>query len=137
MEKLLNYLRTGKSKKLSFGNFTSLEKMKAELNAEGNLYYCKAHNEITRLEKDSQFLYESVPGTVCTDFGYEDDGMLVFDVEGYKATNITLGLEEDNLYVVKIDGVELGTIKANMSGKINFEVELIEGKKIKVTVNKI
>ena len=49
---------------LSFGDFSQQEKQKkSDFKHEGDLYKVKSFNEITRLEKNGAFVYESVPGT--------------------------------------------------------------------------
>ena len=45
---------------------------------------------------------------------------------GNGGTQVTLELEPGFHYSVYVDDVNLGKIKANLSGKINFSVELSE-----------
>ena len=52
---------------LSFGNFELNEKGKlSDFKYEGDLYKIKTFKEITKLEKNGMFVYESVPGTTVT-----------------------------------------------------------------------
>ena len=54
--------------KLSFGNFDLDSKQKrSDFPFEGDLYKVKTFKEITKLERNGMFVYESVPGTVVTD----------------------------------------------------------------------
>jgi hypothetical protein len=57
-----------------------------------------------------------------------------FGVEGVQDAQITLGVEEDTKYQVLLDGVNVGDIETNISGKLTFGVELTEGKAIDVKV---
>ena len=44
--------------------------------------------------------------------------------EGVDDTQITLELESGVSYKIYVDDVNIGKMKANLSGKINFSVEL-------------
>ena len=39
-------------------------------------------------------------------------------------TQITVGLEEDTVYKVYVNGANVGEMKTNLSGKLNLSVEL-------------
>ena len=77
------------------------------------------------------FVYESVPGTVAEHFKVTDDS-IEFEVEGDKDAQITVQLENDTDYEVYVDGVAVGSMKTNMSGKLSVSVELEEGTSVKV-----
>ena len=77
----------------------------------------------------------SPPGTSVTDFKKDDKGVAFF-VEGSEDAQLTLGLAEDTEYSVLVDGNEVGKMKTNLSGKLNFSVELAEGKEVKVEVTR-
>lgn len=108
---------------LSFGNYKLNEKTKVEDFAyEGDIYKVKTFNEITKLERNGSFVYESVPGTNVEDFkiiGQE----LTFAVQGFEDTQVTLELEPNNKYKVFINDINVGTIKTNLGGKIVLNVE--------------
>ena len=54
---------------LSFGNYLLQTKTKkSDFEYEGDLYKVKTFQEITKLEKNGIFVYESVPGSTVTDF---------------------------------------------------------------------
>ena len=54
---------------LSFGNYELAEKAKrSDYEHEGDLYKVKTFAEITKLEKNGMFVYESVPGTAVHHF---------------------------------------------------------------------
>ena len=62
-------IRTEDNDSLSFGNYELKEKAKLggyEFN--GDIYKVKTHSEITKLERNDMFVYESVPGTAVTGF---------------------------------------------------------------------
>ncbi len=112
---------------ISFGNHTLGEKSKVEdFDAFGNLYKVKTFSELTKLERDGMFVYESEPGTSVNNFEVNPDGVS-FNVCGDKDAMITIGLKEDAEYNVYVDGRDIGKIKTNLGGKLSISVEL-EGK---------
>ena len=113
--------------KLSFGNFDLDSKQKrSDFPFEGDLYKVKTFKEITKLERNGSFVYESVPGTAVEHFSAKHDGV-EFTVSGDKDAQITIQLEDDTEYEVYVDGVAVGGMKTNMSGKLVVSVELSEG----------
>lgn len=121
---------------LSFGNYLLDSKTKkSDFEYEGDLYKVKTFSEITKLEKNGLFVYESVPGSTVSD--YADDGNVVsFFVEAAKDLGFTLELEPSQEYKVMLDDVDLGTMKTNLGGKLNVSIELDEGRKAAVKVIK-
>ena len=95
----------------------------------------KTFKEITKLERNGSFVYESVPGTAVMNFKAADTG-LSFTVEGSDDAQITVELEEGASYNVTINGVSEGTMATNMGGKIVLSVSLEEGKSVSVEVVK-
>ena len=62
-------LRSESDGSLSFGNYDLSTKTKRkDFEHQGDVYYVKTFSEITRLEKNGSFLYESVPGTAVEHF---------------------------------------------------------------------
>ena len=109
-------------------------KSKAEdFEHDGDLYKVKTFKEITKLERNGMFVYESVPGTAVTDFSVKDTEVS-FKVEGTEDAQITIQLEDDMEYEVFEDGAAIGGMKTNMSGKLSLSVELSEGKAVEVKV---
>ena len=90
---------------------------------EGDLLKVKTYNEITKLEKNGLFLYESVPGTSVLNFVEREDGV-AFIVEGDEDAQITVGLADDKAYEVFVDGESRGAIKTGLGGKLSLSVEL-------------
>ena len=127
-------IRTEENGSISFGNYTLTEKSKVEdFEHDGDLYKVKTYNEITKLERNGLFVYESVPGTTVNNFTVKDTSV-TFSVEGNKDAQITVQLEDDMEYEVFEDGVAVGGMKTNMSGKLSLSVELGEGSSIAVKI---
>ncbi|MCI8866383.1 MAG: endosialidase [Lachnospiraceae bacterium] len=121
---------------ISFGNHKLSVKSKLQdFEHDGDYYKVKTFYEITKLERNGMFVYESVPGTAVGHFGVTDDGV-EFMVEGDKDAQITLQLEEDTDYEVYVDGVVAGAMKTNRSGKLIVGVELNQGEASQVKVVK-
>ena len=95
----------------------------------------KTYNEITKLEKNGSFVYESVPGTAVNHFKATDDSVS-FKVEGTEDAQITLELEEGSEYEITIDGESAGKMATNMGGKLVLSVEFEAGKEVSVNVVK-
>ena len=109
---------------LSFGNYDLNEKAKKEdYECAGNLYKVKTFKEITKLERDGMFVYESVPGTSVHDFRATAEGVS-FTVCGPEDAQITVGVKEDTEYEISVGGKSTGRVKSNLGGKLNLSVEL-------------
>lgn len=109
---------------LSFGDYTLGEKTKKEgFEFEGNLYKVKTFQEITKLEKNGVFVYESVPGTAVENFKATDQ-VVTFQVSGTKNAQITLGMEPESEYVVYMNDINVGDMTTNISGKLSISAEL-------------
>ena len=109
---------------LSFGNFALATKTKKDgFQYQGDSYKIKTFREITKLERNGMFVYESVPGTVVHDFRATDKAVN-FVVEGEEDSQITLELEAEKEYKIHIDKVYVGKMKTNLGGKLNLSVEL-------------
>ena len=129
-------VRTEESGAISFGNYKLGAKAKVE-NYEhgGDLYKVKTYKELTKLEKNGMFAYESQPGTGVLDFVETEDGV-TFTVEADEDAQITVGLKEDTGYDVTVDNVNIGTMKTNLSGKLSISIELANAGEIAVKIVK-
>ena len=129
-------VRTEESGAISFGNYKLGAKAKVE-NYEhgGDLYKVKTYKELTKLEKNGMFAYESQPGTGVLDFVETEDGV-TFTVEADEDAQITVGLKEDTEYDVTVDNVNIGTMKTNLSGKLSISIELANAGEIAVKIVK-
>ena len=109
---------------LSFGDYTLNAKKKvSDFEFHGDMYKVKTYRDITKLEKNELFVYESVPGTSVFDFE-ETDVRTEFEVEGFEDTQITLELEAEQEYEVCVDDVNIGRMTTNLGGKLVLSVEL-------------
>lgn len=121
---------------ISFGNHLLENKAKVEdFEYCGDLYKVKTYKEMTRLERNGMFAYESVPGTSVLNFSETANGVS-FKAEGAEDAQIILGLEEDTEYEVLIDDKSIGKMKTNLGGKMNISVELGAGKEVDIKVTR-
>lgn len=121
---------------LSFGNYELDSKTKLDgFDFKGDKYKIKTFREITKLEKNGSFVYESVPGTVVHGFQAAAD-IVEFEVEGLEDSQITLELEAGQEYLTIIDGNSAGAVKTNLGGKLNFSVELNPGQVSRIKIEK-
>ncbi len=122
---------------LSFGDYTLDKKTKLEgFKHQGDIYKVKTFKEITRLEKNDTFLYESTPGTAVYDLKYTDNGA-EFSLESFEDAQLTLDLKEDAEYEIEADKEVIGMMKTNMSGKLSFGLEIEDGKPVHVVVRQV
>lgn len=136
MSAVKEIIRTESNGALSFGDYTLDSKTKVEDYAVGaNLYKVKTYKELTKLERDGLFVYESEPGTAVTDFAAIDDGV-TFTVSGDKDAMITVGLAEDTEYNVTVGDKTVGVIKTNLGGKLSISVELEQKGEVAVVIRK-
>ena len=121
---------------ISFGDYTLGAKAKLDnYDFNGDKYKVKTFKEITKLERNGLFVYESVPGTAVTDFN-QTENTVAFTVEGPEDAQITLELEEETEYEISIDGKSAGTMKTNLGGKLSMSVELEGADKVAIKVEK-
>jgi hypothetical protein len=124
MSVVAELLRSESNGNISFGNHELKAKAKLEdFENAGDVYKVKTFKEITRLEKNGLFLYESVPGTSVHNFCESENGMS-FVVEGSQDAQITLGAADGSEYEIVVAGESVGVMKTNLSGKLNISVEL-------------
>lgn len=111
---------------ISFGNYKLPTKTKiSDFEVEGDMYKVKTFNEITKLERNGMFVYESTPGTAVNAFK-ATAGQVSFFVEGTGASQITLELEAEKEYEVFISNKTVGKMKTNLGGKLTLNVEAEE-----------
>ena len=129
-------LRAENDGTLSFGDYTLGSKTKLDgFEFQGDIYKVKTFSEITKLEKNEMFVYESVPGTAVTNFNaYEQ--VVTFSVSAMQDVQFTLELEADTEYVVYLDDVNVGDMKTNLSGKLSVSAELEPERSMEVKIIK-
>lgn len=127
-------LRSEPDGTISFGNHKLAKKAKVEdFKHAGDLLKVKTYNEITKLEKNGMFLYESVPGTSVISFA-ENEAGVEFIVEGDEDAQITVGLTDDTEYEVFIADKSMGTMKTGLGGKLSLSVELETAGEVSVKI---
>lgn len=129
-------LRAENDGTLSFGDYTLGAKTKKDnYEFEGDIYKVKTFAEITKLEKNGMFVYESVPGSAVENFR-ETEKEVVFTVSARGDVQFTLELEPESEYEVFIDGISAGKMSTNLSGKLSVSVELSADQNVPVRVAK-
>ncbi len=129
-------LRSESNGSISFGNHELAAKAKLEdYEHSGDRYKVKTFQEITKLEKNGLFLYESVPGTSVHNFCESESG-ISFTVEGSQDVQITVGAADDSEYEVVVAGESAGGMKTNLSGKLSISVELEGSGEVEVKIIK-
>lgn len=117
-------LRTEESGLLSFGDYTLASKTKLDnFEFEGDIYKVKTFAEITKLEKNGMFVYESVPGSAVENFK-ETDSEVSFQVSAPGDIQFTLEVEPESEYEVLIGEASAGKMSTGLSGKLSVSVEL-------------
>lgn len=121
---------------ISFGNYEVEAKQKVDdYKAGGDLYTVRTHKAVTRVEKNSKLLIETVPGSAVHNMSVGEN-ITRFDIEGAGDTQITLELESKAEYTIYVDDVNIGKLMSNVSGKINFSAELsANAKSVKIEKN--
>ncbi|MGN0341497.1 MAG: endosialidase [Roseburia sp.] len=122
---------------ISFGDYTLGAKAKLDnFEHAGDLYKVKTFKEITKLERNGMFVYESVPGTAVAEMDVTENGV-TFQVEGPEDAEITLGLAEATEYHILVDGNSIGQMKTNLGGKLTLSVELNPDTPVTVAVERV
>ena len=130
-------IRTEADGTISFGNYELPAKSKkSDFEHDGDLYKVKTFKEITKLERNGMFVYESVPGTAVDHLQVTENGM-TFQVEGAVDAQITVELEEETSYQVFVDDKEVGEMKTNLGGKLVLSVELDSTESAAVRIEKM
>lgn len=129
-------LRAENDGTLSFGDYTLTAKTKKDnYEFKGDIYKVKTFSEITKLEKNGMFVYESVPGSAVEGFK-ETENEVAFEVSAQGDVQFTLELEPESEYEVFISGASAGKMSTNLSGKLSVSVEISEGTNVPVKVVK-
>lgn len=137
MSGIKELIRTEADGTLSFGDYALAEKSKrSDYEHDGDLYKVKTFADITKLEKNGMFVYESVPGTAVHHFHSTENGVS-FEVEGDKDAQIILGLAEDAEYKIYIHDTNVGTMNTKMGGKLVLSVEVGAVEQVPVKVVKL
>ncbi|MDO5146090.1 MAG: endosialidase [Eubacteriales bacterium] len=137
MANVKELLRAEANDSISFGDYSLETKTKlADFKFQDSVYKVKTFRGITRLEKNGGVVYESVPGSAVHEFK-ETDRQVTFVAEASDDIHITLELEPEKEYKVFVDDTNIGRMKSNLGGKIDFSIELNQGESAKVNVVKL
>lgn len=129
-------IRTEENGTISFGDYELNQKSKlSDYQHQGDMYKVKTFKEITKLERNGMFVYESVPGTSVFNL-MQDGATMSFSVEGPEDAQITVEMEADTEYEVFIEGASTGKMKTNLGGKLSFSVELGNAAVVEVKIVK-
>ena len=129
-------IRTEENGTISFGDYEKNQKSKvSDYPHQGDMYKVKTFKEITKLERNGMFVYESVPGTAVFDLA-QDGSQMSFRVEGPEDAQITVEMEAETEYKVLLDGVNVGHMTTNLGGKLSFSVELEKTEDVAVEIVK-
>lgn len=129
-------IRTEENGTISFGDYELAQKSKlSDFAFQGDIYKVKTFREITKLERNGLFVYESVPGTAVFELS-QDGEHTEFKVEGPEDAQVTVELEADTEYEVQINGTATGKMKTNLGGKLSFNAELENADCIEVKIVK-
>ncbi len=129
-------IRSESDKTLSFGDYTLDTKSKLDnFDFQGDLYKVKTFKEVTKLERNGMFVYESIPGTAVEHFAATETEV-EFKVEGDNDAQITLELEPETEYDIFVNGNDSGSMKTNLGGKLSLSVELDPQAEVSVKVVK-
>ncbi len=121
---------------ISFGDYTLAAKSKLDnFSHNGGSYKVKTYKDITKLECNDMFVYESVPGTAVSNFAKVGD-KVSFVVEGAEDAQITLELEAESEYEVTINGESTGIVKTNLGGKLSISAALEGVDAVSVVIGK-
>lgn len=136
MARVKELLRTEEDGTLSFGDYTLASKTKLDnFEFQGDLYKVKTFAEITKLERNGMFVYESVPGRAVENFKATDTEV-AFHIFAPGDVQFTLELQPESEYEVFIGTGSAGKMTTNLSGKLSVSVELGDDKGTEVKVVK-
>lgn len=137
MSAVKELIRTEENGTISFGDYELSAKSKlSDYEHLGDMYKVKTFREITKLERNGMFVYESVPGTAVSNMA-QDDSRMTFQVEGPEDAQITVELEAETEYEIFLNGESSGKMSTNLGGKLSFSVELENAEQIAVEIVKL
>jgi len=121
---------------ISFGNYELETKTKvSDFEHEGSFYKVKTFKEITKLERNDMFVYESVPGTAVANYIITELGVS-FKVAGVGHAQVIVGLEADTEYGIWMNGELVDCQKTNLGGKLSMSMDLADDKEVRVAIRR-
>ena len=137
MSSVKELIRTEENGTISFGGYELSSKSKlSDYEHMGDMYKVKTFREITKLERNGMFVYESVPGTAVFHMA-QDDRKMSFEVEGQEDAQITVELEAETEYEIFLNKESIGKMETNLGGKLSFSVELENTGRIEVEIKRL
>lgn len=137
MSSVKELIRTEENGTISFGDYELSSKSKlSDYEHMGDMYKVKTFREITKLERNGMFVYESVPGTAVFHLA-QDDRKMSFEVEGQEDAQITVELEAETEYEIFLNKESIGKMETNLGGKLSFSVELENTGRIEVEIKRL
>ncbi len=137
MSSVKELIRTEENGTISFGDYELSSKSKlSDYEHMGDMYKVKTFREITKLERNGMFVYESVPGTAVFHMA-QDDRKMSFEVEGQEDAQITVELEAETEYEIFLNKESIGKMETNLGGKLSFSVELENTGRIEVEIKRL
>jgi len=110
---------------LGFGDYTLAEKTKFDNFAfGGDTYQVKSFKDFTKLEKNENLVYESIPGTTVAAFAATEHGVSA-KLTGNGETSVTFELKPETFYKVFVDKVEKELVNSGIAGKVSISVDLV------------
>lgn len=130
-------ISAGEDKTIQFGDYSLDAKNKKDgFEFFGDIYKVKTFKDITKLEKNEMFAFESVPGSAVTGYAATNE-QITFEAYGEGDVQFTLGVEPETSYEVYVNGESIGEVSTNVSGKLSISAELDTDRATKVKVVKI
>ena len=137
MSSVKELIRTEENGTISFGDYELSSKSKlSDYEHMGDMYKVKTFREITKLERNGMFVYESVPGTAVFHMA-QDDRKMSFEVEGQEDAQIIVELEAETEYEIFLNKESIGKMETNLGGKLSFSVELGNTGRIEVEITRL
>lgn len=137
MSAVKELIRTEENGTISFGDYELPTKSKlSDYEHQGDMYKVKTFGEITKLERNGMFVYESVPGTAVFWLA-QDENKMSFTVEGPEDAQITVELEAETEYEIFLNEESIGKMETNLGGKLSFSVELETAEQVAVEIIKL
>ena len=121
---------------LEFGDYTLTHKEKMDnFEFEGDIYKVKTFHDVTKLEKNDMFVYESVPGSTVKEY-HATAKEVRFKASSFEDIQVTLELEPNQEYEAFVNQHSVGVMMTNVSGKLSISIELNPGEEANVAVVK-
>lgn len=136
MAKIKELIIKGEGNSVSFGDYSLDSKAKKEgFSFGGDIYKVKTFKDVTKLEKNESFLYESVPGSSVMDFTETEKG-LSFTAFGKGDVSVTLELSPDTEYTVSVGSKDPVKMSTKSGGKLFLSLDLNEETGLFVSITK-